>query len=150
MLDSPTNDDRSQASKINTDRMWRYAERFAQKSGTFLHPHREITEFLVIGLAKHMDDLGKPLCPCNFYESKVQEARSSTWICACDEMQRYKYCHCLLFVDAAGLPITEYLPEGHEGRDIYGLVKDPSPEQGRALGRLEESRGRQLPKSRSE
>jgi len=25
-------------------------------------------------------------------------------------MQIYKYCHCLLFVNAEGLPITEYLP----------------------------------------
>ena len=37
-------------------------------------------------------------------------------MCACDEMQIYKYCHCLLFVREDGLPITEYLPEGHEGR----------------------------------
>ncbi len=32
-----------------------------------------------------------------------------------------------------GLPITEYLPEGHEGRDVYGLVIDPTPDKGRAL-----------------
>jgi ferredoxin-thioredoxin reductase catalytic chain len=32
-----------------------------------------------------------------------------------------------------GLPITEYLPEGHEGREIYGLVTDPTPDKGRAL-----------------
>jgi ferredoxin-thioredoxin reductase catalytic chain len=55
------------------------------------------------------------------------------WICACDEMQIYKYCHCLLFVNPDGVPITEYLPEDHEGREIYGLVKDPHPDKGRAL-----------------
>jgi len=38
-----------------------------------------------------------------------------------------------LFVNPEGLPITEYLPEDHEGRQIYGLVKDPHPEKGRAL-----------------
>jgi ferredoxin-thioredoxin reductase catalytic chain len=48
-------------------------------------------------------------------------------------MQIYKYCHCLLFVDKAGLPITEYLPEDHEGRKIYGVVKDPTPDKGRVL-----------------
>ena len=32
-----------------------------------------------------------------------------------------------------GLPITEYLPEDHEGRQAYGLVTDPTPEKGRAL-----------------
>jgi ferredoxin-thioredoxin reductase catalytic chain len=48
-------------------------------------------------------------------------------------MQMYKYCHCLLFVNEEGIPITEYLPEDHEGRQIYGLVKDPHPDKGRAL-----------------
>ena len=45
-----------------------------------------------------------------------------------------------------GLPITEHLPEGHEGREIYGLVKDPHPDKGRALGRIEEQRGRSVNK----
>ena len=53
----------------------------------------EITEFLVIGLAKHIEEVGRPLCPCNFYEDKQAEAKNSTWICACDEMQKWKYCH---------------------------------------------------------
>src|SRR5262245_1415526 len=82
-LDQPSDDSRTQAPKKNTQKMWKYARHFAEKSGTFLHPHEEITEFLVIGLAKHMDDLGRPLCPCNFYEDKVAEAKNSTWICAC-------------------------------------------------------------------
>ncbi len=140
-LDQPTDADRQQASAANIARMWRYAEKFADKSGTFLHPQREITEFLTIGLAKHIDDLGRPLCPCNFYEDKAAEAKSSFWICPCEEMQKYKYCHCLLFVNAEGLPITEHLPEDHEGRDIYGLIEDPIPDKGRAFGRLEEARG---------
>jgi ferredoxin-thioredoxin reductase catalytic chain len=38
-----------------------------------------------------------------------------------------------LFLNEEGLPITEYLPEDHEGREIYGLVKDPHPDKGRAL-----------------
>ena len=67
--------------------------RVAEKSGSYLHPQQEITEFLVIGLAKHIDEVGRPLCPCNFYEDKAEEAKSSTWICACEEMQKYKYCH---------------------------------------------------------
>jgi ferredoxin-thioredoxin reductase catalytic chain len=65
-LDEVTEEHRAQASEKNTEKMWKYARKFAEKSGTFLHPHEEITEFLVIGLAKHMDDLGRPLCPCNF------------------------------------------------------------------------------------
>jgi ferredoxin-thioredoxin reductase catalytic chain len=145
-LDQPTDDDRSQARPESIAKMRRYAEKFAEKSGTFLHPHPEITEFLVIGLAKHIDELGRPLCPCNFYEDKAAEAKQSTWICACEEMQKYKYCHCLLFVNEEGLPITEYLPEDHEGREVYGVIRDPIPERGRALGRLEEKQGRKIEK----
>ncbi len=149
-LDQPTDADRNSASEASLQKMWKYARGFAAKSGTSLHPHEEITEFLVIGLAKHIDELGRPLCPCNFYVDKAAEAKSSEWICACDEMQRYKYCHCLLFVNEEGLPITEYLPEDHEGREIYGVIKDPDPTRGRALGRLEEKRGEQLKKGSHE
>jgi ferredoxin-thioredoxin reductase catalytic chain len=113
--------------------MWKFAWKFAQKSGTTFHPTAEVTEAVIKGLALHQDALGKPLCPCNFYPDKAQEATQRRWICACDEMQMYKYCHCLLFVRADGLPITEHLPADHEGRLIYGLVQDPTPEQGRAL-----------------
>ena len=91
------------------------------------------TEAVVNGLAMHIDELGKPLCPCNFYQDKQAEAKLRRWICACDEMQVYKYCHCLLFVREDGMPITEYLPEGHEGREVYGVVTDPTPDKGRAL-----------------
>ncbi len=145
-LEQPTDEDRRRASAANVEKMWRFVRRYVEKSGTYLHPQPEITEFLVIGLAKHIDEVGRPICPCNFYPDIVAEARSSEWSCACDEMQRYKYCHCMLFCNSEGLPITEYLPEGHEGREIYGLVRDPHPDKGRALGRLEEKRGQTLSK----
>lgn len=117
-------------------RIRRFVEKYCAKSGTSTHPDKDVTEAVVLGLAHHIDTLGKPLCPCRFYPDKKEEARHRTWICACDDMQIYKYCHCLLFVDPEGRPITEYLPEDHEGRRTYGLVKDPTPEQGRALRRL--------------
>ena len=44
--------------------------------------------------------------------------------------------NCLLFVTADGTPITEYLPEGHEGREAYGIVKDPDPTRGRATAKV--------------
>ena len=50
-------------------------------------------------------------------------------------MKRFKYCHCLLFVRPDGLPITEHLPEGHEGRAAWGLVADPTPGSGQESGR---------------
>jgi len=92
-VDKPTDEDRHRASPENVARMWRFVERYAAKSGSFLHPQRQITEFLVIGLAKHIDEVGRPLCPCNFYPDIHEEAKSSEWSCACEEMQRFKYCH---------------------------------------------------------
>ena len=127
----------AEPSKANIDKMWKYARKFAEKSGTSLHPDVRVTEFLVIGLAKHIDEVGRPLCPCNFYDDK-EEAKRSRWICACDEMQKYKYCHCLLFVNEEGFPITEHLPEDHEGREIYGVIKDPHPDKGRAVAKVQE------------
>jgi ferredoxin-thioredoxin reductase catalytic chain len=121
------------ASEESMQRLRRFVEKYCEKSGTSTHPDKDVTEAVVRGLAHHMDTLGKPLCPCRFYPDKKEEAKHRTWICACDDMQIYKYCHCLLFVDAQGLPITEYLPEDHDGRKTYGLVKDPTPDKGRAL-----------------
>jgi ferredoxin-thioredoxin reductase catalytic chain len=114
-------------------KMRRYAEKFAEKSGTVFHPEPEVTDAVVLGLAANVDEVGRPLCPCNFYPDKDAEAKLRRWVCACDEMQIYKYCHCLLFVREDGLPVTEYLPEEHEGRRMYGLVTDPTPDKGRAL-----------------
>jgi len=127
-------------SEESLQRLRRFVEKYCEKSGTSTHPDKDVTEAVVRGLAHHMDTLGKPLCPCRFYPDKKEEAKHRTWICACDDMQIYKYCHCLLFVDAQGLPITEYLPENHEGRKTYGLVKDPTPDKGRALRNMAEAR----------
>lgn len=120
-------------SQESLEKMWKYVKGFAEKSGTTFHPNPKVTEAVVLGLAAHVHELGKPLCPCNFYQDKQAEAKLRRWICACDEMQIYKYCHCLLFVNKDGMPITEYLPEDHEGRQVYGLIPDPTPTKGRAL-----------------
>ena len=114
-------------------RIEKFVANYCGKSGTSTHPDAEVTGAVVKGLAANVDALGRPLCPCRFYPDKQAEVEHRTWICACDDMQIYKYCHCLLFVTPEGLPITEYLPETHEGRQIYGLVKDPTPDKGRPL-----------------
>lgn len=121
-------------------KMEKFVANYCEKSGTTTHPDKEVTEAVVKGLASHSDLLGRPLCPCRFYPDKAAEVKHRTWICACDDMQIYKYCHCLLFVNAEGLPITEYLPEDHEGRQMYGLVKDPTPDKGRPLRAQAEQR----------
>lgn len=124
-------------SDINEDKVFakikNYSEKYRKLTGTHFSPMPQVTEAVILGLVHNMKELGRPLCPCNFYADKKEEIKHRRWICPCDEMQMYKYCHCLLFVDSEGLPITEYLPEGHEGRDIYGLRLDPTPGQGRAL-----------------
>ena len=108
------------------ERVRTYVRKYWKKTGTSPHPDPKVTEAVIQGLARHMDEFGRPLCPCNFYADKKAEVeRSREWVCACDEMRQYRYCHCLLFVTPEGLPITEHLPEGHEGREAYGIVKDP-------------------------
>jgi ferredoxin-thioredoxin reductase catalytic chain len=127
----------------NVQRIRKFVKKYCEKSGTTTHPDHEVTEAVVLGLAHNRETLGKPLCPCRFYPDKEEEVKHRTWICACDDMQIYKYCHCLLFVNQQGLPITEYLPEGHEGRATYGLVKDSTPDKGRALRAQAEERERE-------
>ena len=123
-----------QPSEKSLKRMRNYVEKYWKKSGTSPHPIKEVTDAVVLGLAQNIDELSRPLCPCNFYPDKKAEVeRSREWMCACDEMKKWKYCHCLLFVNPEGMPITEYLPEDHEGRQSYGLVKDPTPGKGREL-----------------
>lgn len=123
-------------------RIRNYAEKYWRKSGTSPHPNKEVTDAVVLGLARNLDEVGRPLCPCNFYPDKKAELDSSRrWVCACDEMKQYKYCHCLLFVTPEGKPITQYLPEEHEGRQVYGFVQDPTPEMGREARHQVESIG---------
>jgi len=110
-----------------------YVEKYRAKTGTSGHPNAEVTKTVVLGLSANMEELGRPLCPCNFYPDKKKELEDNgrRWVCACDEMKKYKFCHCLLFVRPDGMPITEYLPEGHEGRETYEVQTDPTPDKGR-------------------
>ena len=70
-----------------------FVQKYSEKSGTVTHPDPEVTEAVVLGLAQNADEVGKPLCPCRFYPDKAEEVTHRTWICACDDMQIYKYCH---------------------------------------------------------
>lgn len=130
----------SEPSEKSLSRMRKFVAKYCEKSGTQTHPNSDVTDAVIQGLAHHSDTLGRPLCPCRFYPDKQAEVKHRTWICACEDMKVYKYCHCLLFVAPGGNPITEYLPEGHEGRLIYGHVADPTPEKGRESRQKAEAR----------
>jgi ferredoxin-thioredoxin reductase catalytic chain len=88
------------ASTEDVARMRKFAEHYAGKTGTTFHPDPEVTELVLLGLARNRTELGRPL-----------------------------------FVRPDGQPITEHLPEGHEGRAAWGLVKDPTPDSGREAER---------------
>ena len=107
------------------ERIRNYSEKYRRKTGLCKSTVDGVAEAVIMGLAKNLDDLKKPLCPCNYYPDKVAEAKNRYWICPCEEMRKYKYCHCMLYVAEDNMPVTEYLPEDHEGRQMYGLHKDP-------------------------
>ena len=124
-------------------KMRKFVDSFCQKTGTHTHPDLGVTDRVIEGLARNKVELGRPLCPCRFYPDKQAEIQHRTWICACDDMQIYKYCHCLLFVNEDGQPITEHLPEDHEGRKAYGLTRDSAPDKGCAKRDRAEERERE-------
>ena len=84
---------REQPSERSMERMRKLVEKFCEKSGTSTHPDDSIAESVILGLAQNVDELGRPLCPCRFYPDKNEEVKHRTWICPCDDMQIYKYCH---------------------------------------------------------
>jgi len=108
-----------------------YVKKNCERTGLNLHPMPEVSEAVITGLAMHMDDLKRPLCPCRFYPDKEEAVKEHKRLCPCVDMKEYKYCHCLLFVNAEGNPVTEHLPEEHNGREVYGNIVDPAPERGR-------------------
>ena len=74
-------------------RMRVFVEKYCEKSGTTVSPVEGVTDQVILGLALNIDEIGRPLCPCRFYPDKNEEIKHRTWICACDDMQIYKYCH---------------------------------------------------------
>lgn len=81
-------------SQKSLDKMQKFVDKFRTKSGTYGHPEPQMTELLVEGLARNVEEVGRPLCPCQFFpEGKEEAAKDSYWACPCVEMQAAKYCH---------------------------------------------------------
>lgn len=75
-----------------------FAEKYAQRTGTYFCSDPSVTAVVLEGLAKHKEELGAPLCPCRHYEDKVAEAKNAFWNCPCVPMRERNDCHCMLFL----------------------------------------------------
>lgn len=78
--------------------MRKFAEVYAERTGTLFCVDSSVTAVVIEGLASHKDQYGSPLCPCRHYESKLLEVQSAYWNCPCVPMRERKECHCMLFL----------------------------------------------------
>lgn len=77
-----------------------FAENYAKGTNTYFCSNLEITESVIIGLAKNKLESGSALCPCRCYSKKKEEAAFSFWNCPCVPMRERKECHCMLFLNS--------------------------------------------------
>jgi ferredoxin-thioredoxin reductase catalytic chain len=76
----------------------KFAETYAQRTGTYFCSDPGVTAVVLEGLARHKDELGGALCPCRHYEDKEAEVQQAFWNCPCVPMRERKECHCMLFL----------------------------------------------------
>ena len=76
----------------------KFAETYAQRTGTYFCEEPSVTAVVLKGLARHKDELGGALCPCRHYEDKEAEVSQAFWNCPCVPMRERKECHCMLFL----------------------------------------------------
>jgi len=76
----------------------RFAETYAQRTGTYFCSDPGVTAVVLEGLARNKDELGGALCPCRHYEDKKAEVAQAFWNCPCVPMRERKECHCMLFL----------------------------------------------------
>ena len=78
--------------------MRQFAESYAKSTDTFFCTNLEVTESVILGLAKNKELFGAPLCPCRYYDNKEDEISLAYWNCPCVPMRERKECHCMLFL----------------------------------------------------
>jgi ferredoxin-thioredoxin reductase catalytic chain len=81
------------------DSMKQFAESYAKATDTFFCNEIEVTESVLLGLAKNKQIFGAPLCPCRYYDNKEDEISLAYWNCPCVPMRERKECHCMLFLN---------------------------------------------------
>ena len=75
-----------------------FAENYAKTTNTFFCVDSEVTDSVILGLSKNKDTYGAPLCPCRYYDDKIDEISLAYWNCPCVPMRERKECHCMLFL----------------------------------------------------
>ncbi len=80
------------------DSMKEFAESYAKTTNTYFCKDLDVTESVIVGLAKNKENLGAPLCPCRYYNNKEDEISLAFWNCPCVPMRERKACHCMLFL----------------------------------------------------
>jgi len=90
----------AEPSQANIDKMWAYARKYAEKSGTSLHPDVSVTEAVVQGLAKHIEEVGgrsapatsirtrRPRPSCAAGSARATRCRSGSTVTACSSSPR--------------------------------------------------------------
>ena len=79
------------------DSMKQFAESYAKSTNTYFCSDIEVTESVILGLS-NKQTFGAPLCPCRYYDNKVDEISLAYWNCPCVPMRERKECHCMLFL----------------------------------------------------
>lgn len=82
----------------NLEAMQKFAEVYAQRTGTFFCIEPQVTLSVIKGLSKHKTRYGSPLCPCRLYDDEVEEVKYTYWNCPCVPMRERQECHCMLFL----------------------------------------------------
>jgi len=67
----------TQPTTKSRERIQRLVDLYTSKTGTTTHPDGEITEIVILGLASHLDQLKKPLCPCRFLSGQERGDQAS-------------------------------------------------------------------------
>jgi len=94
----------------NLEVIRKFAETYAQRTGTYFCSDPGVTAVVLEGLARHKQELGGALCPCRHYEDKEAEVSQAFWNCPCVPMRERKECHCLLFLQKTTLSGAKIRP----------------------------------------
>jgi len=95
---APSSATGSDGSDTSLEVIRRFAETYAERTGTYFCSDPGVTAVVLEGLARNKDELGGALCPCRHYEDKKAEVAQAFWNCPCVPMRERKECHCMLFL----------------------------------------------------